>query len=221
MTTMRAPVKCANCSNEFFPTYNEQRYCGRRCSNRHRNPPIPRPELVCPTCGEIFTSDRAVSRTKYCSPKCGRLSPNRSGPKTPWADRTLIDRAKVCAHCCNEFVTQLPRVQYCSSLCRTKAAKLRAAARTTRTRSSPASVAHGDVIAQRTALLVAQGGLCGLCSSEVKKPNWDHDHVTGAMRAILCDSCNLGLGLFKDNPELLRAAAVYIESYKEKQCAVS
>lgn len=37
----------------------------------------------------------------------------------------------------------------------------------------------------------------------------DHDHVTG--QQLLCIKCNRGLGLFNDNPELLREAASYIE----------
>jgi hypothetical protein len=36
----------------------------------------------------------------------------------------------------------------------------------------------------------------------------DHDHITGKVRALLCDDCNKGLGQFKDNPELLEVAQV-------------
>lgn len=39
----------------------------------------------------------------------------------------------------------------------------------------------------------------------------DHDHETGAFRGLLCSSCNKGLGLYRDDPALLRAAADYIE----------
>ena len=41
----------------------------------------------------------------------------------------------------------------------------------------------------------------------------DHIHETGQNRGLLCDSCNNGLGRFRDNPALLRAAADYIEKY--------
>lgn len=38
----------------------------------------------------------------------------------------------------------------------------------------------------------------------------DHDHVTGKYRGLLCNKCNTGLGMFKDNTTLLFKAATYI-----------
>jgi len=51
---------------------------------------------------------------------------------------------------------------------------------------------------------------CIICGLE-KKIVVDHNHVTGEVRGGLCDNCNIGLGHFKDNPELLRLAALYLE----------
>ena len=39
----------------------------------------------------------------------------------------------------------------------------------------------------------------------------DHDHQTLKIRGWLCAPCNKGIGLFEDNPGLLRAAIKYLE----------
>lgn len=40
----------------------------------------------------------------------------------------------------------------------------------------------------------------------------DHDHSSGVVRGLLCNECNAGLARFKDSPELLRAAAMYLDN---------
>ena len=41
----------------------------------------------------------------------------------------------------------------------------------------------------------------------------DHDHDTGVVRDLLCHSCNMGLGKFSDNPQLLDKAAEYLRKH--------
>lgn len=58
---------------------------------------------------------------------------------------------------------------------------------------------------------------CSICRVKLdggRKTHWDHCHKTGKFRAWLCQSCNNGLGLFKDNPKFLRQAAAYIELHE-------
>lgn len=55
-----------------------------------------------------------------------------------------------------------------------------------------------------------QEGCCAICGNYMESPHIDHDHTTGKVRGLLCQGCNLGLGLFLDNPTFLRKAATYI-----------
>lgn len=41
----------------------------------------------------------------------------------------------------------------------------------------------------------------------------DHDHTTGKPRAWICDSCNTGLGRFKDNIDVIQNAIEYLQKY--------
>lgn len=63
--------------------------------------------------------------------------------------------------------------------------------------------------------MIAQNGRCLICNQKAKETRLltiDHDHKTGKVRGLLCDNCNTGLGLFKDSPNLLRRAALYLEN---------
>ncbi|MBI2660204.1 Hpy99I family type II restriction endonuclease [Candidatus Woesearchaeota archaeon] len=41
----------------------------------------------------------------------------------------------------------------------------------------------------------------------------DHDHITGKGREWICDSCNTGLGRFKDDIKLLQRAIEYLKKH--------
>lgn len=66
-------------------------------------------------------------------------------------------------------------------------------------------------------MLHKQGGCCAICGGLNPNGNAlsvDHCHETGLIRALLCNYCNAGLGQFRDNPDLMEAAAEYIRRYK-------
>lgn len=68
---------------------------------------------------------------------------------------------------------------------------------------------YGLTSAAYLALCHAQDGQCAICL-QAKPLGIDHDHATGAVRGLLCLTCNSGLGMFKDKPELLQAAIHYL-----------
>jgi len=49
---------------------------------------------------------------------------------------------------------------------------------------------------------------CGICKGKTR--GIDHDHKTGKIRGSLCQTCNVGIGMFKDSPILLRKAIRYL-----------
>lgn len=61
-----------------------------------------------------------------------------------------------------------------------------------------------------------QEGRCAICGSDGsnhKKYNRlvvDHNHTTGKVRGLLCFSCNVGLGSFQDNSDILEKANQYL-----------
>lgn len=71
-------------------------------------------------------------------------------------------------------------------------------------------------------MLWKQNGRCAICGVEGnggRRLVVDHDHKTGAVRSLLCDGCNQGLGAFKENPDALRAAISYLLEHAEKALA--
>lgn len=60
-------------------------------------------------------------------------------------------------------------------------------------------------------LLIKQNGVCAICSKTcTRQLALDHDHDTGKVRGLLCNSCNRGLGYFKDSQVLLGNARDYL-----------
>lgn len=46
----------------------------------------------------------------------------------------------------------------------------------------------------------------------------DHNHATGHVRGILCQTCNRAIGLLGDSAERLRRAAEYLEQADGHPC---
>jgi len=56
--------------------------------------------------------------------------------------------------------------------------------------------------------LIGRG--CGICG-EHWKLCVDHNHSTGKVRGVLCNSCNLGIANLKESTKLLASATRYLK----------
>jgi len=75
---------------------------------------------------------------------------------------------------------------------------------------------YGIAREEYEALLKRQNGRCAICK---RLPGWekkkkrlsvDHDHVSGAVRGLLCGTCNTGLGHLGDDVLTLESALEYL-----------
>jgi len=57
---------------------------------------------------------------------------------------------------------------------------------------------------------------CTICVDEAALVV-DHDHKTNEVRGMICNRCNKGLGLFRDNPDLLEFARIYLLAAKNDE----
>lgn len=68
-------------------------------------------------------------------------------------------------------------------------------------------------------LLEQQGGCCAICGKSEKDNGQrlaiDHNHTTHKLRALLCRSCNTGLGAFIDDEVLLSKAIEYLKRFAD------
>jgi Recombination endonuclease VII len=80
----------------------------------------------------------------------------------------------------------------------------------------PEALARGDgwTIGMFEVTLAEQGNRCAICRLPFDRPCADHKHSDPPEpRGILCNGCNTAIGLLKENPEVCRAAAEYLEAW--------
>ena len=78
---------------------------------------------------------------------------------------------------------------------------------------------YGITVEDYDRMIEVQEGVCAICKTNTSGGRGinsrlavDHNHTTGEIRGLLCSMCNQGLGMFKDNFELLQKAINYLNS---------
>jgi hypothetical protein len=67
-------------------------------------------------------------------------------------------------------------------------------------------------------MILAQNNKCAICKQPETATRYgktanlsiDHDHDTGQLRELLCSNCNVMLGMFNEDPDLIDKAAAYL-----------
>lgn len=217
---------CKNCGIAIDPgpTGGRRRsaYCSDVCKEELRaarqkvEREADRSGRVCRACGKPMPSERK-SDAVTCSASCSiryqnaarseraRLArSNRERPPCPICGTAIGPKRRQGAICCSEA-------------CKRLAAGAKYRARNPDVGLARYQMQPGDY----EVLLQAQGGLCAICGAKEAggkggRFNVDHDHSTGQIRGLLCYSCNLGIGLLRDDADLMRAAIRYMERVERK-----
>ena len=185
---------------------------------RGKKNPSPKPPRRCALCDAEFTP-RAPSQV-YCDEHKNRhqkrmVDRRRLGTAERPAD---YYRPKACWECGDEFVPRTGSARYCEA-CKAKgdrwkrnnpAKALAASRQATRRHRHKREFGDPDVYDKAVARF---GERCAICKYEPEEGFHlavDHSHTDGAIRGLLCGTCNTGLGYFDDDPRRLRAAASYL-----------
>lgn len=174
--------------------------------------PYPRrPDKPCEWCSAPFHGPSRKQR--FCSNQC-------------FADARFMDCKtrfeKRCSRCeetkpLDAFARASKRTDGRQSVCKACGLELR---RTTQ-RGSELKRKWNMTVAEFDAMLADQGNACAICERPHDSTPYlwhvDHDHASGRIRAILCSPCNTGLGHFKDDPNRLILAAMYLIRNQEKE----
>ncbi len=122
-----------------------------------------------------------------------------------WKHRVLdYDRYTNRVHC--EHCGWVPAVKGNGGIPKCKIAKDEQ--RGVRPRNTNKRGPHGLTRREREAL-ISEKQNCEICGT-IDNLVIDHCHKTMQVRGVLCVTCNLGLGAFKDQPKLLLRAAEYL-----------
>ena len=166
-------------------------------------------------------------RTKFCSRECS--DEHKKERAVAHAEKVLKDGKKQCKACDKTLdLKMFPRSKTsrtgyfsycidCRKLINRKADEKRWSTQREKLilqrRNANYRKNFGITVHQYDLLLNSQKGVCAICfrNEDKKMLHVDHDHSSGIVRGILCENCNRGIGMFKDDIKLLASAINYLK----------
>lgn len=137
-----------------------------------------------------------------------KQSPEHVRNRVAATQEAISKLRRACVVCSEEFTPTRPAQRYCTGRCWMVVAQRR------RVRKKALKVPAG-LFAEMQA---GQANKCAICGCEGGSEDnrgdrlaVDHDHETGVVRGLLCHKCNTAIGLLRDDPEVLRRAADYLD----------
>ena len=195
-------------------------YCSKQCKDRAKDAAkretirLGRTERTCDACGQSIPVE-VTGKARFCSLGCNTKWHNEKKARAKAAKALAVRQIRPpCIGCGSAVPPSLKSgTVYCSRVCRVKTVS-EERQRTGAMRAYMRQRLYGVSAEEFEAMLVTQDGACAICRSTTPggRGNFhvDHDHATGRIRGLLCHGCNVGLGNFRDQPDLLETAAAYL-----------
>lgn len=148
---------------------------------------------------EFKSGERQPAPEKRCS-RCLEIKPADAFNFRPETRSGLASRCRECMAAVHEANRET-----CNARTRAYARKHR-----DRLKAIARLRCYGITSDEFAQVLAEQDGRCAVCGDDERPLVIDHDHQTLRFRGLLCDLCNRGLGLFRDDSERLHAAVEYL-----------
>ena len=149
---------------------------------------------------------------KTCN-KCNELKPLIAFTKMAKNKDGYRNYCRVCANAQNKIYKATPEAKAKARAWEKKQRELNPNYSTIKSLMSN----YGMTLEDYDAMFEAQGKACAICgATDNCRFVVDHHHGTGKVRAILCNKCNVALGLLNEDVELFKKAIEYISTDNAK-----
>jgi hypothetical protein len=190
-------MECQECKRIIVRNSNFQRYC-KECKKRkdlayhkrhYKEKYVPKEKIKiqCSCCGKELI--RTAHNKKYCKECKTQIRQKYYPEKRREAYINSVEEAKIYYELNKDHIKKRSR----NYIIKTK---------------------YGLSAEDYNRLLKEQEYKCKICGINLKDGNRthiDHNHTTNKLRGILCLNCNVGIGMFKENKNLLKEAIKYLE----------